>query len=186
MPQIIIETDDVQRAMRKFPAFPREAHAAMNSALNRSISRVVTNITKEVAVDYAVKRGQIKKTIGVKRSRISTLEAEAEVTDRRIKMGSFQFKYEKNRYRSPVSVKIKNTNGFVKSTSRPALFQAKGQIYHRTPNDKYPIGWAFTLSIPQMVANDDVYERISEDANQFLHERFEHELNFRLQRLLQR
>lgn len=181
MANIIIDTDELEKAMNKFPAFPKQAHGAMNASLNRTISRVVTNITKEVAVDYAVKRGQVKKTIGVKKSNESTLRAEATVTDKRIKMGSFKFKYEHNRYRSPVSVKIKNSGGYVRSTSKPALFQARNQIYHRTPNDpKYKIGWAFTLSIPQMVSNDEVYDRIADDAHKFLLERFEIELKYRI------
>lgn len=181
MANIVFDTKEFERAMEKFPAFPKEAKQAMRETLNRAINQVKTGITNEVAVDYAIKKNQVKKTIGIKRANMGFLQAEATVMDSRIKMGSFKFKYEKNRYRSPVSVKIKNSGGFKTSTSSPALFQARNQIYHRTPNDPtFKIGWAFTLSVPQMVSNDEVYRRIAEDAHAYVLRRFPEALEYRM------
>ena len=184
MSEIIVDTSDLEKIVEQLPLFPREAHAAMNAALNRTTSRVVTNILKDVANEYAIKRPQVRKTIGVKKSRVSTLTAEVDVTGSRIKMGSFQFTHAENRYRSPVSVKIKKSNGMVTSNSQPPLFVGKGQVYHRTPHDKYKVGWAFSLSVPQMVSNDEVYNTIADDAHEFLMDRFNHELQYRLKKTL--
>ena len=188
MPNVIVE-HKLDKLSAEMFFFPRQCHAAMNNALNRTLSRVATNITKEVAVDYAVKRNQVKKTIGLKKSRVSTLQAEATVTDTRIKMGSFAFKVLDQQYRTPVSVKIKKSNGFVKSGSQPPVFAGmsrvtgKKELFHRTPGDAYKMGYAFTLSIPQMVANDDVYDRIQKDAKEFLVARYQHELEYQLNKL---
>lgn len=189
MPKVVVETKALERLSAEMVLFPKECRAAMSSALNRTLNRVTTNISKEVAVDYAVKRGQIKKTISTKKSKRSTLQAEAIVTDKPIKMGSFRFKVLDDKYRTPVSVKIKNTNGFVKSSSQPPIFAGmsratgKKELFHRTPGDKYKISYGFTLSIPQMVANEDVYNRIREDAEEYLEQRYEHEIEYRLNKL---
>ena len=190
MAYVTVEAKGLGRLADKLADFPKESHAAMRSALNRTVNRVATNMTKEVAAEYAVKRQQVKKTIKIKKASGSNLTAEADTQDRRIKLGSFAFKVSNpSTVRTPISVKVKNTNGFKQSTVNPPIFAGRSRVtgkqdlFRRTPNSAYKIGWLFTLSIPQMTANPDVYKRISDDANDFMLKRFEHELDYRLKRL---
>lgn len=183
MSNIYVDTSDLEKLMKKFDGFPDQVRSSLNNTLNRTINRVKTNTQKEVKKEYAVNRS-IKKVMYDKRSKLSTLTAEVGVTDTRIKMGDFKFSAAQNSQRSPITVTIKKSNGAVTSTAQPPLFMGKNQIYHRTPNDpKYKVGWAFTLSIPQMVSNEEVYQRIADDAHDFMLKRFEQDITYRIKNM---
>lgn len=185
-----VDASDLLKKTERLAKFPLKTRRAMANALNRGLNRVSTNVVKEVAKEYDVVQGQVKKTITRRRANTSNLLAEAIVSDKRLKLGSFKFRYKRNQQRSPVSVRVKKSNGFTTSNSTPALFAGRSkatgrvEIFRRDPSGQFDIEYPFTLSIPQMVENDKVYQAIAEDAADFIQKRFEHELEHQLRKTL--
>ena len=113
------------------------------------------------------------------------LTAAANYKDKPIPMFVFKHKVPANQYRSPISITIKKSNGMqTHHGSNPALFKAYGgsKIIRRDIGQRN-LKTAYTVSIPQMVANDDVYDEIAKKAEVKLQERIEHELEWRLSKI---
>lgn len=163
---------------------PQSVHAAMSSALNRTLTFVSAETKRQVQAEYAVTKS-IDKSVKKTKATSRRLIAEAAYTDKPIPMFVFKHKVPANQYRSPVSVLIKKSNGMrTHEGSNPALFKAYGgkKIIRRDAGQKN-LHTAYTVSIPQMVANDKVYEVIAKKAEDKLSERFEHELDWRMSKI---
>lgn len=187
MAQIEIDASGLEDVKKAMALFPREARAAMSNTLNRATTKLVTYIHEEVSGEYAVKRAGIKKTLSIKKSTTGTLTAEVDSVDRRLKISAFPFTA-RGKYRI-ASVKIKK-GGYVESSSNPPLFVGKAnktsgkrEVFIRTPHDRHKLSFGFTLSIPQMISNDSVYDKVSEKTEKFIEERFAHEFEQKLIRV---
>lgn len=186
---IEVDVTELRELADKMAAFPKQSNQAMARALNDGIKRVQTDIVKETQQEYTVKGPQIKKTMTVKRATASKLIASVNSNDKRIKLGSFKFTYARNKQRSPVKVQIKK-GGAKLSTSKPAMFAGQSratgrkEVFRRTEGGAYKIEYPFTLSIPQMIANPDVYKRIANDAHPYVAQRMEHHLNYYISKYL--
>lgn len=159
-------------------------HAAIASALNRTITFVGAETKRQVQGEYAVTKS-INKSLSMEKATRSKLTAAANYKDKPIPMFVFKHKVPANQYRSPISITIKKSNGMqTHNGSNPALFKAYGnsKIIRRDIGQRN-LKTAYTVSIPQMVANDDVYDEIAKKAEVKLQERIEHELEWRLSKI---
>ena len=162
----------------------QSVHAAVASALNRTLTFVGAETKRQVQTEYAVTKS-INKSLSMKKATRVKLRAEANYTDKPIPMFVFKHKVAANRYRSPISITIKKSNGMqTHNGSNPALFKAYGnkKIMRRDAEQKN-IKTAYTVSIPQMVASDDVYNVIAKKAEEKLRERINHELEWRMSKI---
>lgn len=186
---IEIDATKLKNLKAALTVLPQDAHAAMANTLNRATTKLVTYIHEEVSKEYAVKRVGIKKTLNIKRASVGSLTAEVKSVDRRLKVSGFPFTARgKQRI---ASVKIKN-GGYVASSSNPPLFVGRAnktsgsrEVWTREAGQRQ-ISFAYTLSIPQMISNDKVYDVISQKTSDFIEERFQHELEQRIQRVAQK
>lgn len=183
---VYCDTSDVDKLMKQMEAVlsPQEAHAALASALNRTLSFVGAETKRQVKGEYAVTKS-IDKSVKKTKATRNNLTAEAIYQDKPLPMFVFKHTAATNQYRSPVSVLIKKSNGMRTHTgSNPAMFKAYGdkKITLREPGQRN-IRTAYTVSIPQMVSNDNVYKVIAKKAEDKLKERVVHELNWRLSKL---
>lgn len=162
----------------------QSVHAALSSALNRTITYVGSETKKEVQKEYAVTKS-INKSLSMEKATRSKLEAAANYKDKPIPMFVFKHKVAANQYRSPISITIKKSNGMqTHNGSNPALFKAYGgkKIIRRDAGQKN-LKTAYTVSIPQMVASDEVYDDIAKKAEEKLQERVDHELEWRMSKI---
>ena len=185
MPNVEIDCEALNDLRGAMMIYPQVTYGAMSNALNRTAEKVKVWIVEDVQKEYSVKKN-VKKTIGSKKATRKKLEAEVSVTDKRLKLSNFPYK--QSTRKSPVMVKVKKGN-YVTSNSKPSLFVAKSkvsgknEVFKRTTgNTKFKIEWGMTLSIPQMVSNDDVYSEIRKKGNEFLPERFQHEFKYMYER----
>lgn len=159
-------------------------HAAIASALNRTITYVGSETKREVQKEYAVTKS-INKSLSMEKATRSKLIAAANYKDKPIPMFVFKHKVAANRFRSPISIAIKKSNGMqTHNGSNPALFKAYGgkKIIRRDAGQKN-LKTAYTVSIPQMVASDEVYDEIAKKAENKLQERIEHEIEWRMSKI---
>lgn len=185
MPVYEIDYSELKDLNRKLKKHPKEARNAMRSAVNRTISRIVTNTAKEVKKEYpAIIRKDIKETLNIEKATLSNLTGIVESTGSRLRASKFPHKISRKRNRSPVSVKIKGS--YKTSGNSPVMFGegvggnrgARGrEIYKREGKTAETV---YTLSIPQMISNENVYKAIADDASEFLVKRFEHEYYYRI------
>ena len=176
-----VDCSDLERLADKMAEFPRESDKAMVRSLNRTLSRVVTTTHKEVQEEYSPLRKGINSALKKERANLSKLQAKAIYTGNPLTLEGFKKKIPSNRFRAPVKVWVKKTPAV--NRPYPVLFGArKGKVYKREIGTR-EIGGAPTVSVPQMVSNEDVYERIAKDAEQYLTKEFARDLEWRLSQL---
>jgi hypothetical protein len=183
MAYVTVDLTDVKDLVKDLQVCPQMIRQATASALNRTLTFVGAETKRQVQEEYAVTKS-IQKAFTKKRATQSDLTAEAIYTDKSIPMFVFKHTVAQNQYRSPVTITIKKSNG--KQThngSNPALFRGYGKKIMRRESGEKNIRTAYTLSIPQMVANDDVYKVIAEKAESHFYKRFEHEVDWRMKKL---
>lgn len=181
--QVDIDEDELRKLSKKLEAHPQLIRAATVSALNRTLTFIGAETKRQVKKDYAVTKS-INKSIKMTRATRGNLTAIAEYTDKPLPMFVFKHSVAQNKFRSPVTITIKHSNG--KQThdgSNPALFRGYGKKIMRRESGQENIRTAYTISIPQMVASDAVYNVIAEKAKEYFFTRFEHEVNWRLENL---
>lgn len=182
---IYCDTSDVDKVLKDMKAFlsPQTTNAAMASALNRTLTFVSAETKRQVKSEYAVTKS-LDKSVVKKKATTSNLSAEAIYTGKPLPLFIFKNTAPANQYRSPVSVLVKKSNGIqTHSGSNPAMFKAYGNKVKLRDSGQKNIRGAYTVSIPQMVANDDVYEEIAKKAEVKLYERLIHELEWRISKL---
>ena len=187
MPKVIYcDAGDLQKTIKKAERTltGQNVHAAIASALNRTLTFVGAETKRQVQGEYAVTKS-INKSLTMKKATRVRLRAEANYTDKPIPMFVFKHKVAANRYRSPISITIKKSNGLqTHNGSNPALFKAYGgsKIIRRDAGQRN-LKTAYTVSIPQMVASDKVYDVIAKKAEVKLQDRIEHELKWRISKI---
>lgn len=176
-----VDCKDLERLADKMAEFPRESDKAMVKSLNRTLSRVVTTTHKEVQAEYSPLRKGINSALKKERANQSKLQAKAIYTGNPLSLEGFKKRIPSNRFRAPVKVWVKKAPAV--NRPFPVLFGArKGKVYRREAGTR-EIGGAPTVSIPQMISNEDVYEKIAKDAEQYLTKTFAHELEWRISQL---
>lgn len=183
---IYCDASDIRKTIKKAEKVltGQSIHAGLASALNRTITFVGSETKKEVQKEYAVTKS-INKSLSMEKATRSKLVAAANYKDKPLPMFVFKHKVAANQFRSPISITIKKSNGMqTHDGSNPALFKAYGgkKIIRRDAGQKN-LKTAYTLSIPQMVASEKVYDEIAEKAEVKLQERIEHEIEWRMSKI---
>lgn len=160
----------------------RQMHAALANALNRTLTFVGAETKRQVRSAYTVKSSSVAKALTKKKATRSMLIAEANYKDRPLPLYVFKHRIPNNQNRTPVSVTIKKGQGKqVEFSGGQVLFGAYGKtkIMRRDLTEK-KIQTAYTVSVPQMVENEKVYDEIVKKAEAKLQERVDHEIQVRL------
>ena len=187
MAHIEVDLTDVKELTKDLQVCPQMIRQATASALNRTLTFVGAETKRQVKQEYAVTKS-IQKAFTKKKATQNDLTAIAMYTDKPIPMFVFKHTYARNHQRSPITITIKKSNGRkTHDGSNPALFAAydrgKSKKIMLRESGQKNIRTAYTLSIPQMVANDDVYKVIAEKAEPYFYKRLEHEIDWRIKKL---
>lgn len=184
--QIQIDLTQLNVLSQRLSRFQNEIPGAMASALNRTVDFIYTRIGKIVTEEYVIKTSDVKSTITKKKASKARLTANLKSKGSTLSFSHFRFTPRSSRIKRKVKIKIKRNDGFKTLTINPNAFvQNIGgtvNVFVRDGADRYPIRSLRTLSVPQMIQNTDVENKIHQDANRKLGERIEHEVWYRLQR----
>lgn len=176
MAYITVDLTDINKMVEGLNASPQMIKQATASALNRTLEFIGAETKRQVQAEYAVTKS-IQKSLTKKKATQSDLTAEAIYTDKSIPMFVFKHTVAQNQYRSPITITIKKSNGTqTHNSSNPALFRGYGKKIMRRDGGEKNIRTAYTLSIPQMVASDEVYDVIADKAKEYFYKRLEHEI----------
>lgn len=182
-----INDKELKKMAIKLQVIPKQVPAATASALNRTLDFTVTQTKREVTKNYSVKQKEVASTLRKKRASKSNLNAYIECKGKTIDLAKFPHNPKafspKNK---KVKVKIKKQEGYKVIKTNPSAFvQNMGttHIWMREGSKRTPVRLLRTLSVPQMVSNQEVIGVIEEKSKEKLRERIEHEIEWRLNKI---
>jgi len=186
---IFIDTKQIERLAIELKGFEAEVAAATVSALNRTIDYTVTQVGRIVTKEYAVKTSEVKASFkgGIKRPSAKSLEASIVSTGYLLSLAHFPHSPSapsKRKYKVKATIKraggrkVINTDPkpFVAGTGASSADKVQFNVFKRIGKTRLPITVLRTLSIPQMITNEQVAETIQKAANEKMAERLEHEI----------
>lgn len=184
---IYCDTSDITELAKKARGILSDGsiRQATATGMNETLKHIAAATKKQVQAEYYVTKS-IDKSLEKKRASASDLTAEARYTGKPIPLFVFKHTAARNQYRSPVTVTIKRANGAQTSGSNPVLFKTYSYKYKkvmRRDAGQKNIRTAYTVSIPQMVRSDEVYEAVAKSAEQYLYKRVAYQLQKRIDKL---
>jgi len=184
--EIRIDTSQLEVLAKELKGFEKEVASATYHALNRTIDQVITHVARTVKQNYSIKdkMKDIKDTFrgGIKKPTKTDLTAS--LTSRGHTLSFAHFPYTpKTRLKKqkPVKVRIKSKQiaskkGFVAPTGAKSADKIQYNVFKRLGKERLPIAPIRTLSIPQMISNENVSESIQKFAQEKFNERLQHEI----------
>ncbi len=195
---ILIDTREIDRLVLGLKGFEDEVGEATFHALKRTIEHVKTQTGRIVSKEYSIPQKMVKETFkgGLKTKNSSSgLEVNLLSIGRTLTLARFPHSpiAPPARKKYKVKVAIKREGGrkvitsspppFIATTGAKTLDKIQFNVFRREGKKRLPIKPLFTLSIPQMITNEKVAERIQEAASKKLAERMEHEIIYRMTKI---
>lgn len=181
---LFIDTKDLKKVTIKLGELPKQIPGATASALNRTVDFTVTQTAREVTKRYAISQKEVKKTIKKHKASKSNLYAYVESKGNTIALHKFPHTPKKFSKKAKVKVQVIKSGGKKSIGVTPPAFVQKMNsttgIWKREGQKRTPVTLLRTLSVPQMITNDETLNNIQQAANKKLQERIDHEIEWRL------
>lgn len=187
MPTIVVDLKQIDKLSVEFIAFPTELKRAVRNSINQALNSGQKAIAVEVKKEYAIRTQRAARSkIKLKRATLSNLNGELEVTDKRIQAKEFSHNAQKfggiGRTGTPLKLEIKKGQ---KISSRHMFMpyktgstaQPRGRgiyLHNEIPIKGMQFDPVFTISVPQMVRNDEVYDGISKEMEKTYYKQHEY------------
>jgi len=185
--RIELDQNFAARKIKTFlKSFGKPAEVAVARSLNRAIQGVRTDSAVEVRKEYNVKATPVKKSFRMERAGLGALEAAAVASGRRIPLVDFGARPKQPGGRKPVdgvSVQVKKERKVLKHSFLARLKSGHVGVFQREGDARLPINQKFGPSIPEMIGNQEVVDRIQANAEQRFSKTLDHEIDFALQKL---
>ena len=170
-----ITVNNIDYAKGMLSDYPKMVNQAAGAAVDRTITHVKAQVSKEVRKRYVVSAKEVKKALSVRRAKTSELKGEVRATGRPLLLSNFRVTGSSKTLRAKV---LKAS----KPKPVPGLFRGKARsgyegYMHRTQKEAYPLRVPAGPSVPSMMGM--VIEPLIKDAQQYLNQRFLHEVSFR-------
>lgn len=178
-----IDDSELKKTIKQLSGVPKEIPRAAASAINRTLTFTRKRVNQEVRKTYNIKSGDITKTLEIHKANASNLSASIISKGGRLTLGRFGRSVGSWKKGKKIKVKVKKTGIKVVNTNPKAFIAGltgNSHIVKRVGKSKYPIKVLHTLSVPQMISNENVSEKVQQEASEKLQERIEHEVEYRL------
>ena len=190
MAEVEIDAKQLQKVAVELSEIPKVAPKAMAAALNRTISTVKTDMKREAVAAYEIKGADVTKTLRMRKASPSYLRAEVSSIGQPVALIHFKVKPKNpptRRTNKQLQVKIKKSDGYKTIKRKPSAFvqniNGRNNVFAREGKNRLPISRLYSLSIPQMISNDGVLQKITDKANETLEKRVQHEIEYRLNKI---
>lgn len=198
--QIIVDDVAIRDVERRLNQFADKAPNAIARALNRSVSNVRANITKEVRNDYHIKAGDVRKTLKDFKANRNKLVASVKSSGGVIGLDHFKVSPKTVNPNRKSQLKIATKKDGVKQILGAFIADVNGvKVFNRTGEEKVratkgryanrpnvkrePIARKFGPSVPQMLGNEEVANRIKQKSHETYENRLTHEIEYILSRI---
>ena len=146
--------------------------AASSAAINRTLPHARKKLVEKAKERYAVKPGPLKGSIRLLRAGAGSMTGMVKSSGHPLPLSYFQTRFPKT---SRASARVLR-NGRLKPVK--GLFK-RGYIFHRRQPARYPLAIPSGPSAPQMVGYDKGVSAILPDVEDYLNQRFLHEMTYR-------
>lgn len=201
--ELFVESKSLDRLTIQLKQFPKEMKSAAYSAINRTLDHVVTQVGRIVPKTYAIKATDVKDSFkgGIKRPSQTNLEASVTSKGHTLSIAHFPHSPETlviakslgvKHKKAQIKVKVKKGSykyiktipgAFLASTGAKSADKVQFNVFKRVGKARLPIKVIRTLSVPQMITNENIGKEIQNIASSKLAERIEHEIDFRLKKM---
>jgi len=170
---INIEMIGMKRVQSFLNGVENGTERAVTVGINKTLTKLKTMAKKRVTEEYAIKSGEIEKTLSIRKANFSTLSGTLYSKSPAIALHKFL----KSKKKSNLTVVIKkkegakSVNGLSKYNGRPFLATMKNGhsgIFQRKGKRPYPIKELYSLSIPQMLGHESMKEYVEAEGGALL------------------
>lgn len=169
---IDIDLEGIEPIQRVIDKAPKEVRKVASRAINRAITSARTEAARGVRGTYRIKHGDVLKTIKIVKSSPGTLHADLTSLDSPIQLIKFSVSKNKRGLRAGVkkgsSKPIKS--GFIINNARGGA-----NAFVRLTPKRVPTKGLYGPSVPQMIGNEQIIDKISDQTTEMLMKRMEHE-----------
>lgn len=197
---IQIDTSKLDRLATEFKGYEYQISKAAARTLRKTLDSTLSKTAKYVSDEYKIKQKDVKESFknGKKYPTNGKLEASLTSTGHRLSFAHFPFKPNNDKraqkgeslFKSAVFVTIKvskgpvlSKKGFVATTGARSADKIQFNVFRRLGKERFPIAPIRTLSIPQMITNAKIGDKINEFATKRFEGIIEHEILYELDKL---
>lgn len=170
-----------EKAEKMLAEIPKGLETAAARAFNRALDQGRSEAVRQVTAAYTVKAKAVRATFTSKRANRSSLEARLISRGGAISLGSFQL----NPRSDTTGAKRKQVRVAVKKGGLKSLGDAfvwNGQAFIRRSNSSLPVDKLWGPSVPGMLGNEDIVDSLNEYMAEVAEKRFDHEVQYLLER----
>lgn len=172
---IEIKSDAIEKAQKYLAGVPKGFETAMMRSLNRALQEGRTAAVRETTKQYTIKARDVRPTFKMQRASRADLSASLESNGGRLPLSTFTHRPTTDTTganRKQVRVGVKK--GGLKPLGQ--AFVHNGRILQRLGRTSYPVQQKFGPSIPSMLDNDEVVDKVVETMGKSVEKRLEHEV----------
>jgi len=177
---IEVSSEQMDRIEGELKRVPKEIPKVITRAVNRAATAGRTEATKEARQDYYVKAKSIRDTIRIDKATYADPHAMILSRGKLLALSKFRItpKSPAPNRTKPIKVRVKRgEGGEIPNAFVSSMNSGHVGVYKRVGEKRLPITELYGPSIPQMLDNEDVRERVEERATEAIDERLTHEVN---------
>ena len=174
-PKVFTQIDQLKRILADVP---KGTPKALAGAMNRSMLSARTVASKETRARYNVKASDIKAATRIQKANYSTMQATLVFSEKARSLMKFDPSSKSpTQYPTIVSVKVKKKRSSVKGGFIASGPKGGTTMFKREGKTRLPIAKLHGPSIPQMVGNESVVDKMGEKLLSTLETRLDHEVD---------
>lgn len=182
--RITVDDSNIKEVERKLGEFKEKAPNAIASALNRAATNLKSNISKEVRKEYHIKARDINETLKVFKASRSKLSAKVESKGKALGLDKFKVSPKTVNPRRKSQLKIAVKKDGIKQILGAFIADIHGiKVFTRDTKKRLPISRRFGPSVPQMVGDEEISEKLNYQAWLMYEKRLNHEIHRVLSRI---
>ncbi|MCT2347125.1 phage tail protein [Niallia taxi] len=168
--------NDVQN---RLGSFQKKAPDVITKALNRAMNTVAASVTREVRQEYNIKAGDVRSTLNKTRASKSTLSAIVTSRGQVIPIDRFKVspKTVQPRRKKPIKIAVKKGSS-LRAVKGPFVVNINGiKVFRREGKKRLPVSRVMGPSVPQMIGNEEVRNKINRTGYEIFLSRVDYEIN---------
>ena len=174
MIKIEAEKNALEKAARMLEGVPNGFRQALVSSFNRALQEGRTAGTREAVNRYTLPAGIVRKTMAMHRASKGKLDAELVSRGRRLPLSAYKHKPGHDTTgarRKQVMVSVRK--GVLKPIGQGFIYN--GMVMQRVGATRLPVTQPHSLSVPNILNNDEIVDAIKKRMVQAVGKRLEHE-----------
>ena len=177
---IEITSETIERTQALLAGIPKGAERAFSAAINRGLSHTKTQAFKQVKKVYAVKQSALNEATKTRAQKASTGNLAGYISFSGVKIPLYKFQVTPKEPGTKKKVRAGVMKGGGETFDSAFIAKMKSGhigIFERITSKRFPIEEKMGLSAAQMVKNEVIMEKLTQEAQEKVDERLKHEID---------